>query len=250
MKYLLAAGCSFVEGGSMNYEHPSINCPPWKEQMELRFSKVLANKLNFKEINIAGSGGSNQRSIRLIYEWFKENKSKAENTTVVLGLTELLRKEKFSTKTQSYIKWRNTIFFDDVLNFDNLEEQPQKLMPSSFEFHKLIEKENLLSRLKQYAMIDVMYFTDIEYELKKLSQNLELLDSFIKNLGGNLIVFSAMLENDNLDTSGLNFYKFKKGFSWRQYIESYDKKYAFSLHPNVKDNAIIAEDLFNFIKNE
>lgn len=250
MKYLLAAGCSFVEGGSMHYEHPGIICPPWLEQMELRFSKLLADKLCLKEINIAGSGGSNQRSIRLIYEWFKENKRKAKNTTVVLGLTELLRREKFSTKTQSYIKWRNTIFFDNILNLDNLEEHPQKLMPSSFEFHKLIEKENLLPKLKQYAMIDVMYFTDIEYELKKLSQNLELLDSFIKNLGGNLIVFSAMLENDNLDISGINFFKFKKGFSWRQYIASYNENYSFSLHPDLKDNAIIAEDLFNFIKNE
>ena len=164
MKYLLAAGCSFVEGGSMNYEHPSINCPPWKEQMELRFSKVLANTLNFKEINIAGSGGSNQRSIRLIYEWFKENKSKAENTTVVLGLTELLRKEKFSTKTQSYIKWRNTIFFDDVLTFDNLDELENILKICDENHYQKVQKSvfNNFIKSSEYLLPDNFVYNFIE----------------------------------------------------------------------------------------
>lgn len=71
IKNLVAAGCSFVAGTSMGKNHnvkpPNGFLKP-AVQEKYRFSNLLAIKLNAKEFNIAGSGGSNQRSIRLIYE--------------------------------------------------------------------------------------------------------------------------------------------------------------------------------------
>lgn len=250
IKNLVAAGCSFVAGSSMGKNHKPGGFLEWDVQQKYRFSNLLAMKLNANEFNIAGSGGSNQRSIRLIYEWIKKNKAEVENTIFVLGLTELLRKEKFSTKTQSYIKWRNTVFFEDNSNLDNLEDTPQKLLPSSFDFHKLIEKENLLPKLKEYAKMDVLYFTDIAYESNKLTQNLEMLKAYIESKKGKLLVFSAMLENTEFIFDSDSMFNFETGSSWREYISSYDKYYSFSRHPALNDNNILANILFKKIQNE
>ena len=43
-----------------------------------RFSKLLSDKLNAKEINIALGGGSNERTLRTTYEWIRKNSEKVE----------------------------------------------------------------------------------------------------------------------------------------------------------------------------
>ena len=248
MKELVAAGCSFVEGSSMVVKHK------WSKKLETvdnktaeknRLTKLLSNELNIKEINLANSGGSNERAIRRLYEYV--NKNGGKDKIFIIGLTELLRKEKYSSKTKSYIKWRNTIFFDEIANIDNLDDNLFKLVPSSFLFHNIIKRDGLLNKLKEYAKLDILYFTDIENELKKLSQQLNMLNSYIKNKNGKFVVFSAMLEEaDNLSTD-FDVLKMPVGNSWREFIDSYDPDYHFSHHPAIADEHILSKHILKVL---
>ena len=78
-KYLVVNGCSYVQG---------VGCENLKED---RFSKLLSDKLQCKEINLSKSGGSNDRMIRVTYQWVKENIDKVDETLFIMGFTELFR---------------------------------------------------------------------------------------------------------------------------------------------------------------
>ena len=98
MKELIVAGCSFLEGYSMVEEHrfdTKLKHVDVETTESNRLSKLLSIELNRKEINLASSGGSNERAIRRLYEHANENGGK--DKLFIIGLTELLRKEKYSS---------------------------------------------------------------------------------------------------------------------------------------------------------
>ena len=248
MKELIAAGCSFVEGSSMLRSHDGnkvavVNIETAKEN---RLSKLLSIDLDRKEINIANSGGSNERAIRRLYEYANTNGGK--DKIFILGLTELLRKEKYSSESKSYIKWRNTIFFDNLPNLKILDDNLFKLVPSSFEFHDIVERDNLLPQLKEYAKLDIMYFTDIDNELRMLSQQLNMLHSYIKSKGGTLLVFSAMMEQSDELKLDFKLFDMPVGKSWREFMSSYDRHYSPSHHPAIADEHILSKHMLKVLK--
>ena len=249
MKELVAAGCSFVEGQSMvlthQYEKKLKNVDRDTADAN-RLSKLVSDGLHYKEVNIANSGSSNERAIRKVYEYININGGK--DKTFIIGLTELLRKEKYSSQSKSYIKWRNTIFFDKVSNIDVLDENLFKLLPSSFLFHDIVKRDNLLSKLKEYAKLDIMYFTDIENELRKLSQQLNMLYAYITSKGGKVLVFSAMMEESDKLKLDFDLFKMPLGNSWREYMHSYDKFYHFSHHPSIADEHILSKHILKVLK--
>lgn len=249
MKELIAAGCSFVEGYSMVEQHKfttKLKHVSVETSEANRLSKLLSIELDRKEINLANSGGSNERAIRRLYEYTNVNGGK--DKIFILGLTELLRKEKYSSESKSYIKWRNTIFFDNLSNLKVLDENLFKLVPSSFEFHDIIERDNLLPQLKEYAKLDVMYFTDIDNELRMLSQQLNMLHSYIKSKGGELVVFSAMMEQSDELKLDFKLFDMPVGKSWREFMGSYDKYYSPSHHPSIADEHILSKHILKFLK--
>ena len=73
-KTLVANGCSFVIGLCLDY------------RPKQRFSKLLSNKLECEEYNIAKSGGSNDRIIRTSFDWVDLNRGR-EDVLIVFGLT-------------------------------------------------------------------------------------------------------------------------------------------------------------------
>jgi hypothetical protein len=244
MKELIVAGCSFIEGYSMVEEHrfdTKLKHVDIETTESNRLSKLLSIELNRKEINLASSGGSNERAIRRLYEHANENGGK--DKLFIIGLTELLRKEKYSSESKSYIKWRNTIFFDKLSNLKVLDENLFKLVPSSFQFHDIVKRDNILSELKEYAKIDVMYFTDIDNELRILSQQLNMLHSYIESKGGKLIVFSAMMEESDKLKLDFKLLDMPYGNSWRDFISSYDKYYVYSNHPAIADEHILSKHI-------
>lgn len=249
MKELIAAGCSFVEGYSMLQTHKSLlglTIVSTETAEENRLSKLLSIGLYRKEINLANSGGSNERAIRRLYEYANTNGGK--DKIFILGLTELLRKEKYSSESKSYIKWRNTIFFDNLPNLKILDDNLFKLVPSSFEFHDIIERDNLRAQLKEYAKLDIMYFTDIDNELRMLSQQLNMLYSYIKSKGGELVVFSAMMEQTDELKLDFKLFDMPVGKSWREFIGSYDKDYSPSHHPAIADEHILSKHILKVLK--
>jgi hypothetical protein len=93
-----------------------------------------------------------------------------------------------------------------------------------------------------------MYFTDIENELKKLSQQLNMLYAYITNKGGKLLVFSAMMEESDKLKLDFDLFKMPSGNSWREYMQSYDKFYHFSHHPAIADEHILSKHILKVLK--
>ena len=53
---------------------------------------------------------------------------------------------------------------------------------------------------------------------------------------------------ENFDTENINYFTFPDGVKdWRNHIYSYDKTYAYE-HPNIYDNVVLADLLFDYIK--
>ena len=84
MKELIVGGCSFLEGSSMLHSHetPKITAVSIETSKANRLSKLLSIELNRKEINLANSGGSNERAIRRLYEYANTNNAAAATTTL------------------------------------------------------------------------------------------------------------------------------------------------------------------------
>ena len=58
-----------------------------------RLSALFAKKYNAEDINLAKEGGSNDRIVRKITNWFVGNKDKLDETLFLIGLTEPQRFE-------------------------------------------------------------------------------------------------------------------------------------------------------------
>ena len=98
-KYLVVNGCSFTKGSCM-YEDADKQQLLYKKN---RFSKKLADRLNFEEINIAGGGRSNDRIFRELFNWVEENGEKVKDSLFVVGLSNSLRKDLYSSYLKRYI---------------------------------------------------------------------------------------------------------------------------------------------------
>ena len=88
-----------------------------------------------------------------------------------------------------------------------------------------------------------MYFTDIDNELRILSQQLNMLHSYIESKGGKLIVFSAMMEESDKLKLDFKLLDMPYGNSWRDFISSYDKYYVYSNHPAIADEHILSKHI-------
>ena len=100
-KYLVANGCSFVQGSGLH--EPLPNWPV--KNVEGRFSDVLSKKLNCQEINIAAGGAGNDKIVRTTFEWVEQNKEKLD-TLIILGLSHWTRKEIWVNEINEYDKFK------------------------------------------------------------------------------------------------------------------------------------------------
>lgn len=256
---IVAAGCSFIAGGSLKVSHSKDSIPLTpNEQSKQRASRLVADNFYSQEFNIANEGGSNDRAIRQIYEWTKLHPNKVSNTVFILGLTEVLRQEKYCAPANDYVKWRGTVLLNNLYKLEE-NQLSYKLVPGSFKFREYLKENGGIEELIQYAKTEFMLFTSIEHEFERLSRNLDMLNSYISMLGGTLIVFAAMLELDienraefnihgDINTENLNFMTFPGGYRcWKSYIKSYDSSYNASFHPLVNDDKKLATLLVDYI---
>ena len=255
-KYIVTGGCSFSAGTNMfpdddiNFNLPEI---PAEEQRKLRFSKLIADKFNAEDINLSESGGSNYKATRKVYNWLNSNKAKSKDTLVIISLTELLRKEKYSNLNDDFIRWRTLPNYTKEFAHNKFEKVTNINDITPF-YNKEIEEKFI-----NYLDVEFKYFTSIKGETIKLNKELVMFQAFAKSLGADIIFFSSMLELKNykkseynlevqLNYDDINFFKFPNDcLSWREYVYSYDKKIGFSRHPGPTDNKILSKLLTKYI---
>ena len=81
IKHIYTNGCSYTAGYGLENE------------VEERYSKLLADKFGAKDINQSEGGCSNQRIFRITLDWISENQDKLKDTVFVIQLTYPVRNE-------------------------------------------------------------------------------------------------------------------------------------------------------------
>jgi hypothetical protein len=90
-KILYVNGCSWVEGDELKFKKTS------------RFSHLLSDELNLKEINWGMSGCSNERIIISTMKWIYKNQKLLNETIIIIG---------FTAESRSKVDWE---MYDIVL---------------------------------------------------------------------------------------------------------------------------------------
>ena len=207
IKYLVVNGCSFSRHP---YEPTYVRNTFPSEQDYLdsmfsnRYSTLLADKLNAKEVNLSSGGGSNDRIFRTTYDWIQENKEKVNDTLFVIGLTNSLRKDLWSNFKQDYMI---------------TSEIWQDLEYIAKDCDTTIDKVN------QWREFEVMNLVDEDEVEKNLMRQCDLFNSYVN---GNVVFVNACRKNE-LVNPDLNFLKFKSdtydGYNWVDYVCSNARKY-------------------------
>jgi len=207
IKYLVVNGCSFSRHP---YEPTYVRNTFPSEQDYLdsmfsnRYSTLLADKLNAKEVNLSSGGGSNDRIFRTTYDWIQENKEKVKDTLFVIGLTDSLRKDLWSNFKQDYMI---------------TSEIWQDLEYIAKDCDTTIDKVN------QWREFEVMNLVNEDEVEKNIIRQCDLFNSYVN---GNVVFVNACRKNE-LVNPDLNFLKFKSdtydGYNWVDYVCSNARKY-------------------------
>ena len=254
---LVLGGCSF---GVKPFDHDnprrnSFKCLSGNIENEYRFSKLLSNKLNCEEINLCEGGVSNDYIFRVLYNWISENKSLDKKVIMIVGLTELSRFEVFSTLSQSYVM---------TINPTSLSARVPNIINRFLELTKL-SKWVSSREISSYFEIFYKYFYDEIEEIKRLNRKMDMFQVYCEKNNIDVVFCSTMLtdvkaynklgdvyRNPNMKyfkTKDINYFTFPDNIqSWKEYIQSYDKKYRME-HPNIYDHEIITDLLFNYIED-
>ena len=122
--------CSFMNGDAIDDT----------KQSNLVSGKLLSEKLNCDYVHLAGSGFSNERIIRNIYEWVENNNETGhyEKPFVLIGLTDLARYQ-FKSKL-------NNMWYDlqpaqiDTYDDDSLKNYNEKKVTGGIDTHQNLRK--------------------------------------------------------------------------------------------------------------
>jgi len=236
LKYLVVNGCSFSRHPH-EPNHVRNTFPSDKDYYDYVFSKrystLLADKLNVKEVNLSTGGSSNDRIFRTTYDWIQENKEKVKDTLFVIGLTDSLRKDLWSNFKQDYMI---------------TSEIWQDLEYIAKDCDTTIDKVN------QWREFEVMNLVNEDEVEKNIIRQCDLFNSYVN---GNVVFINAFRRNELVHTD-LNFLKFtsdtKTGYNWVDYIYSNrskylqnDPKWEWIGHPETLQHNEISEMLYHKI---
>ena len=251
-KNLYALGCSFVAGSCMD-EREKIKFPAKNNhKYECRFSKLLSDKLELKEINNSVGGFSNHRIYRTAYDWIiNQSPQTIKETLFIIGITGVSRTDlqldggviKLGSKPGDM----NTIH-DDEKEVINMITMTRGLAVEDF---------------FDYWAKWFKYIYSEDIRLEETMRDYHLLQILIKSLGGDVIFFNTVRFNRpdhnykhrlipsdvHLDSRLQWFKPLGKHDGWREFITAYDSDYK-GEHPSIKDHAILSEELYtHIIKN-
>ena len=251
-KNLYALGCSFVAGSCMD-EREKIKFPAQNNhKYECRFSKLLSDKLELKEINNSVGGFSNHRIYRTAYDWIiNQSPQTIKETLFIIGITGVSRTD---------LQLDGGVF--------KLGSKPGDMNCIHDDEREAINKITMTRGLAVKDFFDYWskwfkYIYSEDIRLEETMRDYHLLQTLIKSLGGDVIFFNTVRFNRpdhnhkhrlipsdvHLDSRLQWFKPLGKHDGWREFITAYDSDYK-GEHPSIKDHAILSEELYtHIIKN-
>ena len=182
---IAAFGCSFVHGDAINkgQDLRHTNEPTDFAGDKYRFSKILADHYNIPEVNMAGSGYSNESILRSIYKFFDNNSKTYKTPLVLIGTSGLARKEVYSKHHECFF---NVHQLEDFYHTDSNEKAARDMAL------KLTGNKNNTDKLKNFVNFNMKYFFDNQLEVEKLDWQLTFLIGFLNNKNIPYIIFNSI----------------------------------------------------------
>ena len=250
IKYLFVNGCSFVAGVNAG-EYLGISQDDERVK-DLRFSKILSDKLGIEEINLAKGGESNEYSIRTTFDWIENNKDKVNETLFILGVTETSRIEFFLTQSKNFQTSAMSWVIANYENKYNIKKHehpgysPEHTIPRLFGTDTISADDGL-----EWFINYIKYFYDENERGREIERQYKMLESFINKYGGKLILFNSVYDVID-DKDYFNFFNFpcEKNY-WKEYnwiMQSSGKNWKTSCtHPSHLSHKWFAEKLYDFV---
>ena len=209
MKYdiVVNVGCSYMNNDAIL----DANNKPIKEYIS---SLLLSKKLECDFINLAGSGFSNERIMRVLYEWVEDNNKTGyyENPLIVIGLSGTSRYHFQNIETKQY--W---------------DLQPEKL--NSYDDkaldginNKLTQKLDTLKNLRFWMKYYMKWLYNEEHEYKKLQREIVFLHHYLIGNNCDYRIFNSLQDSLGDIKNKINYIsfqddKYKGDDTWYQYLK-------------------------------
>lgn len=215
-KLLITFGCSWMFGVGVGYTDgmtiEEFNDIAWDNEIcdKLSFRGLLSNKLNFKNINFATGGSSNQKQFRLAKEFFfstkfRQLRNEYDDIIVLWGITSTARNELFNAIKKEYKNFSYTIKPAD--STDRSSKSHYDLIkgtswPSYEEYRDKSYKNidhKILSEINEQMNDDRVKNLDFDWPLSRDFAIYSYdLDSSIRDLINEIHMFNFLFKNLNI----------------------------------------------------
>jgi hypothetical protein len=250
MKYnrIYVNGCSYSCAYGLNWEktkefYKNNMGVEILNHLDYSYPTLLANKLNVEIVNDAIPGGSIPRMIRTTYEYLIKNENTYNKTLFILEIPPGWRDEFFSNELKRTI---NITIGNIHFSYDKTEEA------NGF---NIMESLNVIKELRKYFY----NFVNVEYDTFKCVTQLIGLFSYLKqNKIEFYIIDNGIFENflkNNKIKEKYDFIKFNDMYLY-DFIDAAGLTISLETGGNINDshagvngNKIIAEMIYNKIKN-
>ena len=219
-KRIIAAGCSFVPGSNI------LNAEGINVGHKYRVSKLLADRFNAEEINVAIPGSGNSYILNTLIDTLY-NHSDLSNTLVIIGLSGISRQEVYVNNLEQV---RNLHLFDILKNKSSLSRRADMVTGN------VEEEENFYN----YVNFHSKYFFNLDYEQFKLRNKLLMLDSFLKERNISYLIFNSIEDNIIDIKDKINYFSFIKNSD--EEFEVSERIPRSDYYGRLKDNGLEVED--------
>lgn len=162
---VVGIGCSFMNGDAIHNSQGRVCGKDYVAAL------LLSKKLKTDYVHLAGSGFSNERIFRLIYEWIENNNEKGyyEKPLFIIGLTDTSR-----------------YHFQNIFNKEYFDLQPGHLASYDDEAlsgvnKKLTNGVDSVDDLRTWMSYYMKWLYNDEHEDKKLQREIMMLHHYLKS---------------------------------------------------------------------
>lgn len=251
-RQIIASGCSFVEGCNILDSNKE-----WIGN-QYRMSKILADRFDAEEINVAAAGAGNQYIIDAVVNKL-ESLADKQKTLVVVGLSGISRISVYSNNLED----RRDLHLFDILS--NKERLPRRA-------ELMTGRKDMDERFYDYVDFHARYFFNVKNEERKLRNSVKMLAGYLDNLNIDYVVFNSIEDHLGKMKRRVNFLSFDSTLqedTWAEYLRNlhrlnFGKKhdpelrsntppygeYFCGSHPSPEANIVLADKISYFLKTK
>lgn len=246
IKYVVSTGCSFSDHAfeleNWDSRDPKFNTPEvldenGKQVSFTSYGKELASLLDAEYVHLAQCGSGIDYSTHRLWQWIQDNPDKLDQCILLFGISMFQR--------QDILVWHDELGKKERVNFPN----PRVIIKKKDKYEWEVVADMFkwpLERFKDFVKFFWQYAFDWELNQLQRRATLTTFEGYCKYKKIPLVFISTINKDDVSNDLDLFIFP-NKSWSWRDYIQSYDKGYNAG-HPNTYDHKHLATLLHEHIQ--